>query len=132
MLCQFLLYSKVTQSYIDIHSFSHNIFYHVLAQVTGYRSLCCTAGPHCLSILNVKVRLSYNYYQWSRNFKNCETLYGTSYLFNILHQMHFNIKERKEHSNVKKINIKFLAPTNLRMEIKVHYILEFPSWLKPN
>ena len=54
MLCQFLLYSKMTQSYIYKHSFYHIlfIFHHVLSQETGYRSLCCTAGPHCLSILN--------------------------------------------------------------------------------
>ena len=34
MLLQFLLYSKVTPSYINIHSFSHIIFHHVLAQET--------------------------------------------------------------------------------------------------
>ena len=52
MLCQFLLYSKVTQSYIYIHSFPHIIFHHVLSQEIGYSFLCCTLGPHCLSILN--------------------------------------------------------------------------------
>jgi len=51
ILCQFLLYSKVTQSYI--HSFSHAIFYHVLPPELGYGSLCYTVEPHCLSILNV-------------------------------------------------------------------------------
>ena len=55
MLCQFLLYSKVTQSHTHIHSFSHIIFHHVSCQETGYSSLCCTAGPRCLSILNVIV-----------------------------------------------------------------------------
>ena len=30
MFCQFLLYSKVTQSYIYIHSFSHIILHHVV------------------------------------------------------------------------------------------------------
>ena len=35
------------------HSFSHIIFHHGLSQETGYSSLCCTVGPHCLSILNV-------------------------------------------------------------------------------
>ena len=54
MLCQFLLYSKVTQSYIYMYSFSHIIFHHVLSQEIEYNSLCCTAGPHCLSILNVR------------------------------------------------------------------------------
>ena len=35
MLCQFLLHSKRTQSYIDRCSFSHIIFYPVLSQKTG-------------------------------------------------------------------------------------------------
>ena len=48
MFCQSLLYSKVTQLYMNIHSFSHIIFYHVLPQVIGYSSLCYTAGPHLL------------------------------------------------------------------------------------
>ena len=38
--------------YIHTHSFSHNVFHHVLPQKTGYSSLCYTVGPHCLSILN--------------------------------------------------------------------------------
>ena len=54
MFYQFMLYSKVTQSYIYTH-FSHIILYHVLSHVIGYSSLCYTAGPHCLSILNVIV-----------------------------------------------------------------------------
>ena len=32
LFCQFLLYSKVTQSYIYTHSSSHIIFYHVVSQ----------------------------------------------------------------------------------------------------
>ena len=70
MLCQFLLYSKVIQSYIyiyrhihilfntysilykHIYSFSHILFHHGLSQVIGSSSLWCPAGPHCLSILN--------------------------------------------------------------------------------
>ena len=40
MLCQFPLYSKVTQLYIYIFSFSHNIFCHVPSQVIGYNSPC--------------------------------------------------------------------------------------------
>ena len=48
-LCQFLLYSKVTQSYIFRHSFSHIIFHHVQSWEIGYSSLCYMAGPHCLS-----------------------------------------------------------------------------------
>ena len=50
MLLQFLLYSKVTQSYIYIHSFCHTVFHYVLSQEIGYSSLCYTVGPHCLSI----------------------------------------------------------------------------------
>ena len=56
MLCQFPLYTKVTQSllmYIHIHSFSCIFFYHCLSQETGYSSLCYRVGPHCLSILNL-------------------------------------------------------------------------------
>ena len=48
MLCQFQLYNKMIQSYILFLI----IFHHVLSQETGYSSLCCTVGPHCLSILN--------------------------------------------------------------------------------
>ena len=48
MFCQLLLYSKVTELYIHIHSFSHMIFHHVSSQVIGYSSLCYTAGPHFL------------------------------------------------------------------------------------
>ena len=32
MLCQFLLYSKETLSFIYIYNFSHTIFHHVLSQ----------------------------------------------------------------------------------------------------
>ena len=45
-LCQFLLYSTVTYSYIYIHSFSHTILHHVLFQEIGYSSLFCTVEPH--------------------------------------------------------------------------------------
>ena len=57
MLCQFLLYIRVTRSYICIHTRSPSfiIFHHTLFQKTGYSSLCCTVGPQCLSILNVIV-----------------------------------------------------------------------------
>ena len=41
--------------YINAYAFSHIILYHAVAQVIGYSSLCYTAGPHCLSILNVIV-----------------------------------------------------------------------------
>ena len=37
--------------------FSHTISHHVLTQELGYSSLSCTAGPHCLSILNVILRI---------------------------------------------------------------------------
>ena len=58
--CQFLLYSKVTRSYIHIHiymylfiySFSHIILHCVSSQVTRYSSLCYIAGSHCLSTPN--------------------------------------------------------------------------------
>ena len=36
----------VTDIYI---LFPHIVLHHVPSQVTGYSSLCCTAGPHCLS-----------------------------------------------------------------------------------
>lgn len=41
--------------YIYIYSLSYIIFHHGLSQETVYSSLCYTAGPHCLSILNVIV-----------------------------------------------------------------------------
>ena len=44
-----------SQTYINIYSFSHIIFHHVLSRVIGYSSPCCTAGPHCISILNAIV-----------------------------------------------------------------------------
>ena len=53
IMFQFPLYSKVTQSYIYIHSLSYIIFHHNLSKETEYSSLCCTEGPHCLSILNI-------------------------------------------------------------------------------
>ena len=37
---------------IHIYTFFPSYFYHVLSQVIGY-ALCCVAGPHRLSILNV-------------------------------------------------------------------------------
>jgi len=55
VFCHLLLYSKVTQSYIYIHSFSHIILHHVSSQVTRYSSLCHTAGYHCLPIPNAIV-----------------------------------------------------------------------------
>ena len=51
MLCQFLLYSKVTQSYIHVHSFSCIIFHHVPSQEMGYSSRCYTVRAQCLSAL---------------------------------------------------------------------------------
>ena len=55
IFCPFLLYSKVTQSHIYTHSLSHIICHHVPSQVIGHSFLCYTAGPHCLSILNVTI-----------------------------------------------------------------------------
>ena len=54
-MCQFLLYSLMTHSYLYIHSLSYSIFHYGLSQETGYSSLCYTVGCHCLSILNVIV-----------------------------------------------------------------------------
>ena len=53
MFLQLLLYSQVTLSYIYVRSsfFFHTIFHHVLTQEIGHSSLCCTVGPHCLSII---------------------------------------------------------------------------------
>ena len=45
---KFLLYSKVTQSYIQ-YSFSHIILHHVPSQVTKYSSLCYTVGSNLSS-----------------------------------------------------------------------------------
>ena len=55
VLCQFLLYSKVNQSYKYMHYFSHIILHHVLAQEIGYISLYCIVEFHFLSVLNVIV-----------------------------------------------------------------------------
>ena len=55
VLCQFLLYCKMTQSCKYMHFFSHIIFHHVLSQDIGYSSLYYRVGTHCLSILNVIV-----------------------------------------------------------------------------
>ena len=75
------------QSYIYIHYFSHIIiffwsswflffyiiFYNILSQVIGYSSLYYTAGPHCLSILNVMVQ------QWILKY------YCSKYIYKICH-----------------------------------------------
>ena len=68
MFCQFLLYSKVTHSYIHIyiytyihtHSFSHILLHHLPSQVTRCSSLCYIAGSHCLSTPNAKVCIYWN------------------------------------------------------------------------
>ena len=46
VLCQSLLYSKVTQFYTYVLFFNILLYY-------AYSSLCCTVGSCCLSILNV-------------------------------------------------------------------------------
>ena len=67
LLCQFLkklnnnrvtisyqcqVYSKVIQLYACIHTHFFQILFHDrLLRDSEYRSLCCTAGPCCLSIL---------------------------------------------------------------------------------
>ena len=55
MLCQFLLCSKVTELYIDIHFLPDTSFHHALSQETGLSSPCCAEGSHGSSILNVIV-----------------------------------------------------------------------------
>ena len=74
MFCQFLLYGKVSHSYMNIyipviytymcihthththtHPFSRVILHHVLLQVTAYSSLCYLAGSHCLPTPNTIV-----------------------------------------------------------------------------
>ena len=76
MLCQFLLYNRVTQPYTHTHthSFFNIIFHRGLSQEIGYiyrllkilfhyrllqdieySSLCCTVGPYGLSILYIVV-----------------------------------------------------------------------------
>ena len=46
---QFLLYSKI------VHVYTLSFSYYLPSQASGHGSLCSTAGPHCLSILNVTV-----------------------------------------------------------------------------
>ena len=56
MLCQSLLYNRVTQLYTYIYSSSFFIHLHYgLSQEIGYSSLCNTVGPRCLSILYIIV-----------------------------------------------------------------------------
>lgn len=38
------------QPHVCIHPFSPAVFHHVLSQELGCRCLCCTVGPHCLSL----------------------------------------------------------------------------------
>ena len=44
-----------THTHTHIFSCSHIILHHVPSQETGYSSLCCTAGSHCLSTANAIV-----------------------------------------------------------------------------
>ena len=57
MLFQLLLYIKVTQSDVYIHSLSYLPSWSI--QVIGYSSLFYTVGPCCLSFLNVVVCIYY-------------------------------------------------------------------------
>ena len=52
MFCQFLLYRKVTQSYIHMYmySFSHIILHHVPSQAIDYSHVYYTTGPHHLPV----------------------------------------------------------------------------------
>ena len=51
-MCQFLLYSKVTQSCIYKFFYVCNIFHHGLSLGIEYSSRCYIVGAYCLSILN--------------------------------------------------------------------------------
>jgi len=52
LLCSFnFCFTEKWPSYTYMYiPFFHTIFHHVLTQDIGHRSLCCTEGPHCLSI----------------------------------------------------------------------------------
>ena len=62
VFCQFLLYSKVTQPYIYIHSISHVIFHHVPLQVIGYSSLRYTAGPIYFFVIVIMILIRANHH----------------------------------------------------------------------
>ena len=51
ILCEFLLYSKVTQ--LHMYIFFHILIHYGLSQATEYSSLCSTAGACCLSTLYI-------------------------------------------------------------------------------
>ena len=55
VFCQFLLYSKVTQSHTYICYFSHIILHHTPYEMTRYSSLCYTAWYHCLYTPNASI-----------------------------------------------------------------------------
>ena len=56
-----MAYNVVPISDVPSHTyFFHIISHHVLSQEIGYNSLCYTAGPHCLSILNASLTPSIN------------------------------------------------------------------------
>ena len=57
MLCQPLLYLKVTLLYTYRHSFLYILFHYGLSQDTAYSSLSYTVGPCCLSILHIIVSI---------------------------------------------------------------------------
>ena len=56
-VCVYIYIYVYTHTHTHTHtlSLSHTIFHHILSQETWYSSLCCTVGPHCLSILIVIV-----------------------------------------------------------------------------
>ena len=53
MLCKFVVYSKVIQTYIYIFFLFHILFHYDFSQDIEYTSLCYTVGPCCLSILYI-------------------------------------------------------------------------------
>ena len=55
VLCQSLLYIKVTLVYNYRHSFLYILFHYGLSQDIAYSSLCYTVGPCCSSILHIIV-----------------------------------------------------------------------------
>ena len=76
MFYQFLLYSKVTQLYINMHSFSHIIVYHVLAQVIGHSALGYRAGHENSLVSQIGLKLQFRLFPiWGLFAYSCVTSY---------------------------------------------------------
>ena len=59
MLCQFILYSKVTQSHTHTHIYTFLFLYYLPPHSIPRDRIQFLAGPHCLSILNVVVGFNF-------------------------------------------------------------------------